>query len=298
MSAVVRDAPHRPVFVGGTGRSGTTIAGRLLGHHRDLGSTNPRELRFVASTGGVADAYATSQGVLVGERAVTPPQVVDNLWAHWYERVKPSGATGGLYRRLDRDEMAEVCARYVEEFAGDPYAASRRFTETIVSSRVRRDPDSRWVDTTPANARAADRVLALFPEGVVVHMMRDGRDVAASFVSKPFGPREVFAGLDAWRDRMIEAWRAEQASPPDKVVRIDLEELAVTSREETLARLLAAIDVPDDPALREWFDQKVLAHQAHMGRWRRDYDDATAARIDARYAEIVAELDSLGVPHP
>ena len=298
VEVVVRDAPNRPVFVGGTGRSGTTIAGRLLGHHPDLGSTNPRELRFVASAGGVADAYATETGALTGERSVTPQQVVDNLWAHWYERTKPSGAVGGLYRRLNRDEMAEVCRTYVADFAADPYAASRRFTETIVSSRVRRDPQSRWVDTTPANARAADRVLALFPEGVVVHMMRDGRDVAASFVSKPFGPSEVFAGLDAWRDRMIEAWRAEQASPPGKVVRIDLEELAVTSREETLTRLLAAIDVPDDRGLREWFDAKVLANQAHMGRWRRDYDDATAAKIDARYAQIIAELDALGVPHP
>ena len=298
VEVVVRDAPNRPVFVGGTGRSGTTIAGRLLGHHPDLGSTNPRELRFVASAGGVADAYATAVGTLSGERAVTAQQVVDNLWAHWYERTKPSGAVGGLYRRLNRDEMVDVCRRYVAEFRDDPYAASRRFTETIVSSRVRRDPESRWVDTTPANARAADRVLALFPEGVVVHMMRDGRDVAASFVSKPFGPSEVFEGLDAWRDRMIEAWRAEQASPPGKVVRIDLEELAVTSREETLARLLAAIDVPDDRGLREWFDAKVLANQAHMGRWRRDYDDATAAKIDARYAQIIAELDALGVPHP
>ena len=295
---VYREAPNRPVFVGGTGRSGTTIAGRLLGHHPDLGSTNPRELRFVASAGGVADAYATATGGLSGERAVSAQDVVENIWSHWYERIKPSGAKGGLYRRLSREEMAQVCARYVEEFDEDPFVASRRLTETIVSSRVRRDPQSRWVDTTPANARSADRVLALFPEGVVVHMMRDGRDVAASFVSKPFGPREVFEGLDAWRDRMIEAWRAEQASPPGRVIRIDLEELAVTRREETLDGLLAGIGVSPDRRLREWFDAKVLAHQAHVGRWRRDYDESTTRLIDERYAQIIGELDSLGVPHP
>ena len=298
-SAIVwREAPNRPVFVGGTGRSGTTIAGRLLGHHRDLGSTNPRELRFVASSGGVADAYATATGALTGALAVRPEVVVDNLWAHWYQRVKPSGAHGGLYRRLDRDQMADVCRQYVADFPADPYAASRRFTETIVSANVRRDPGSRWVDTTPANARAADRVLALFPDGVVVHMMRDGRDVAASFVSKPFGPKEVFAGLDAWRERMVEAWRAEQASPPGRVVRIDLQELAVTHRDETLQRLLSSIGVDDDRRMRQWFDAKVLPQQAHVGRWRRDYDDETARRIDERYATIIGELDDLGVPRP
>ena len=298
MDVVFREAPTRPIFVGGTGRSGTTIAGQLLGHHRFLCATNPRELRFISSTGGVADAYATSTGVFTGARAVTPEQVVTNLWEHWYERVKPSGVKSGLKRRLHRDEMEEVCRRYVAEFPADPYAASRRFTETIVSSRVIREDDVRWVDTTPANARAADRLLALYPDGVVVHMMRDGRDVAASFVSKPFGPSEVFAGLEAWRDRMIEAWRAEQACPPGTVVRIDLQKLAVTERKETLAYLLESIGVPPDRTLRRWFRKRVLPEQVNLGRWRRDYDDATAAKIDARYAEIIAELDSQGVPHP
>ena len=295
---VVRDAPNRPVFVGGTGRSGTTIAGRLLGTHRELRTTNPRELRFIASAGGVAQAYATAVGTMPGRRSVSPEQVVDTMWNHWYERIKPSGAVSGLRRRLTREEMTVVCDRYVSEFPADPFAASRRFTETIVSTRTSSDPRLRWVDTTPANARAADRVLALFPDGVVVHMMRDGRDVAASFVSKHFGPTEVFAGLDAWRDRMVEAWRAEQASPAGSVVRIDLHELVVTEREETLERLLGALGLGPTRRTRRWFDKKMLPQQAHVGRWRRDYDDDTARRIDERYARIIAELDELGVPHP
>ncbi len=288
-------APDRPVFVGGTGRSGTTVAGRLLGHHRDLRATNPRELRFIASRGGVADAYAG---------LVSPEQVVETLWEHWYVRIKPSGARSGLFRRLDEEHMRRACDDYVAGFAEDPYAASRLFAETIVSAgpesgaRGQASDKPRWVDTTPANARAADRVLALFPDGVVVHMMRDGRDVAASFVSKPFGPRDVFVALDAWGERMLEAHRAEQACPPGRFLRVDLHELTVTDRDATLSSLLEGIGVGPDRRLTQWFDANVLAQQAHIGRWRRDYDDATAARIDARYAEILAEFDAAGVPYP
>ena len=301
MTIVYRDAPVRPVFVGGTGRSGTTVAGRLLGHHKELRSTNPRELRFIASAGGVAEAYATAvgnPGVGSDFEAITPDQVVETMWNHWYQRIKPSGAVSGLRRRLPKKEMKEVCGRYVAEFRDDPYAASRRFVETIVSSNVRSDPTLRWVDTTPANARAADRVLALFPDGVVIHMMRDGRDVAASFVSKHFGPTEVMDGLTAWRDRMVEAHRAEQGCPPGSVIRVDLERLAVTDRDETLTRIVEVLGVKDNRRWRRWFDKAVLPTQVHAGRWRRDYDDATAAAIDARYAEILTELDALGVPHP
>lgn len=290
-----RLVPDRPVFVGGTGRSGTTIAGRLLGHHGDLRATNPRELRFIASKGGLADAYA---GI------VTPEQVVADLWEHWYVRVKPSGATSGLFRRLDEEQMKQACADYIAGFAEDPFVASRHFAERIVSAppasgaRRGRPVKPRWVDTTPANARAADRVLALFPEGVVVHMMRDGRDVAASFVSKPFGPTDVFEALEAWRERMQDAHRAEMACPPGRFVRIDLHELSVTHRDETLSRLLEAIGAPPDERMLAWFNANVLPQQAHVGRWRRDYDDATARRLDARYEEICREFDAAGVPYP
>ncbi len=288
-------APDRPVFVGGTGRSGTTVAGRLLGHHPDIRATNPREIRFIAATGGVADAYAG---------LVTPEQVVTTLWEHWYQRVKPSGARSGLYRRLDEAHMRSACDEFVAGFADDPYRASRHFAETIVSagpeSGARGVPSDkpRWVDTTPANARAADRVLALFPEGVVVHMMRDGRDVAASFVSKPFGPSDVFTALEEWRTRMMEAHRAEKLCPPGRFLRVDLHRLAVADRDATLASLLEGIGAAPDRRLSAWFDSHVLPQQAHVGRWRRDYDDATAARVDARYAEILAELDAAGVPYP
>ena len=47
-----------------------------------------------------------------------------------------------------------------------------------------------------------------------------------------------------------------------------------------------------------WFDSHVLAQQAHVGRWRRDYDDATAQRLDERYEEICREFDASGVPYP
>lgn len=288
-------APDRPVFVGGTGRSGTTVAGRLLGHHRDIRATNPRELRFISSRGGVADAYAG---------LVTPDAVVTTLWEHWYERIKPSGARSGLYRRLDRDHMRAACDEYVAGFAADPLRASRHFAETIVSAgpeagaRGAVSDKPRWVDTTPANARAADRVLALFPDGVVVHMMRDGRDVAASFVSKPFGPSDVFVALDEWRSRMREAHRAEQACPAGNFIRVDLHALSVTDREATLVALLDGIGAEPDRRLSAWFDAHVLPQQAHIGRWRRDYDEATAARIDARYDEILAEFDAEGVPYP
>jgi hypothetical protein len=50
----------RPVLVGGTGRSGSTIVGHLLDHHPELTLTRPMEVRFLAGNDGLADALAVA----------------------------------------------------------------------------------------------------------------------------------------------------------------------------------------------------------------------------------------------
>jgi hypothetical protein len=141
-------------------------------------------------------------------------------------------------------------------------------------------------------------MIALFPDAKIVHMMRDGRDVAASFAGKIFGPNNVMVGLEAWRMRMLDAHRAELAVPPGTVIRVDLQRLVVTHRKATLARLLSGIDVPSNPTFRQWFAENISAKEAKPGRWRKDFSVDDCVRIDSRYGEILEELKSVGAPYP
>ena len=59
---------ERPVLVGGTGRSGSTIVGHLLDHHPDLTLTRPMEVRFIAGHQGLSDALAKALRRLRGNR--------------------------------------------------------------------------------------------------------------------------------------------------------------------------------------------------------------------------------------
>ena len=45
-------------------------------------------------------------------------------------------------------------------------------------------------------------------------MIRDGRDVAASFVAQKFGPTEIFASLRQWETRTLRMRQAELACAP------------------------------------------------------------------------------------
>jgi len=45
------------LFIGGTGRSGTTIAGKLLSRHTEVKLSVPVEIKFLTSGNGLLDLY-------------------------------------------------------------------------------------------------------------------------------------------------------------------------------------------------------------------------------------------------
>lgn len=284
-------AGERPVLVGGTGRSGSTIVGHVLDHHRELVLTRPMEVRFLAGRFGLADALHVSQsdaasGQQAAELAAT------RIRERWFRRAPDVG----LHTSIELSELDGLLAGYVTDFAGDPIAATRLLARAIML-RVA-GPGTRWVDTTPANARQADRLEWIYPHARIVSVVRDGRDAAASFVQQSFGPDDVFAALAQWERRMLRIHQATLAARPGSVLQIALMNLVVHQRESTLRHLCEFLELTEDPAMRSWFDLHVSAANAHPGRWRTQFDEATVRRIDRTYAEIVVRLRGSGVSVP
>ncbi len=59
------------------------------------------------------------------------------------------------------------------------------FAERFFGEYARRQGKARWGDKTPGNVRQFGRLLALFPKGRFIHVLRDGRDVACSLRTHP-----------------------------------------------------------------------------------------------------------------
>lgn len=286
---------ERPVLVGGTGRSGSTIVGQLLDHHPDLTLTRPMEVRFIAGNDGLADALAVALRKPGSERAEAAAALaVDRLLNRWFERTPEVG----LHQSASREEVERWAHEYLVDMPHDPVAATRELTNRIMGRIADRLGASRLVDTTPANARKADRLERIYPASVVVVVTRDGRDVAASFVSQSFGPDDVFEALAQWEQRMLRIHAAVAASRPDRVLTVELMDLVVHDRVGTLARLCAFLEVPVDAGMVAWFDANVTPDGAHPGRWREDFDAETCARIDDVYSGAVQRLRAAGVAIP
>ena len=108
----------------------------------------------------------------------------------------------GLHTSVEREELHGWCERYLEQSETDPLGAAQTIVRTIMTSIARSIGADRWVDTTPANARKADRVEPIYPDSTVIVVNRDGRDVASRLFTKHSVPTTSSkpwpSGSSAW----------------------------------------------------------------------------------------------------
>jgi hypothetical protein len=89
--------------------------------------------------------------------------------------------------------------------------------------RSQRQEVSRWGDKTPINVYSLDRLLAVFPDAQFIHMVRDGADVAASYVQSG-----LMTSLEDAAQRWLSSVRAMEAFSdrhPDKCLDVRYEAL-------------------------------------------------------------------------
>jgi hypothetical protein len=68
------------------------------------------------------------------------------------------------------------------------------------------DPDARLiVERTPWHCYHLDLIGAVYPDAAIVHIVRDGRDVARSLLSQEWGPTRMREAAEEWRSSVVAA---------------------------------------------------------------------------------------------
>lgn len=97
-----------------------------------------------------------------------------------------------------------------------------------------------WVDHTPENISYAQSLKALFPEARFIHIVRDGRAVAASIMPLDWGPNSIMKTSRWWMRMMSFGLAAEKALGPELVLRVKYEDLVLDppSTMQTISQFL------------------------------------------------------------
>lgn len=252
------------IFVGGTGRSGTTQLQVIIGQHPDVWSI-PEETRFVVDPGGLedlvrflstdftpfhsCDALSRFRTMLTGDVAgVDRPEAFSHVdlatvfgaeryrdWAKrflsdltWYSFTEvETPRTMGRYFR-DRADLVALCRLYVDE---------------LFSAGAAERGKSYWCEKTPGNAGSIDFLLELFPDARTIYIVRHPVQVAASHLSMAWAPDDI-EGVCNWLEPMYDRWLSFGGPNADRCISLRLEDLA-TDWATQRAWLFARLGLPD-----------------------------------------------------
>jgi len=210
---------EQQIFIGGCSRSGTTLLGAMLGSHKKIICTPESHFKI-----DVLRLLALSEGTL--KRA----EVLDFISRHWRYKIwqvplpDPTIATSSNHA-----SFSSIMSAVVQQYAfqqGKPQA-------------------SIWVDHTPENISYARTLLKQFPQAKFIHIVRDGRGVAASIMPLDWG----IIKASRWWLRMVSfGLAAESAFNNDRIMRVKYEAL-VSNPEEVLRPLCQFLDLDYEPRM-------------------------------------------------
>jgi hypothetical protein len=121
-----------------------------------------------------------------------------------------------------------------------------RFVELWGEDHGIRTP-SVWIDHTPGNIAMTHTLLRHWPHAKFIHLVRDGRAVAASVSHLSWGPATVL-GAANWWTRAIAQGLAAEAALGSRIQRVRYEDL-VLDTEESLGRLCKFLRLDYEPGM-------------------------------------------------
>jgi hypothetical protein len=260
-----------PIFIVGSGRSGTTLLRNMLNRHPAIAVC--RETDFYH--------YVYMRRRRFGSLA--NPQNRRRLIAEYL-------ATQRIQRmQLNRDELAAKLQN--EGLTYDKFFAA--FLEYYACVQGKR----RCGEKTPQHAYFAGTLCQWYPDARVIHLLRDPRDTVSSLLHLPSAPNEVMGGANLWLRRNLAARRL-QHRPQYLLVRY---ESLVSRPEAELRRVCQFVGEEYSPLMlepkadptadRPWFqraEQPVTT--GRVGAWREELTAEQAGLIEWVVGHQMAEF--------
>jgi hypothetical protein len=275
--------PAPVLFVGGTGRSGTHIAARLINRSEHYAMI-PVECRFHVDEDGFP-------GLLRGE--VSKERFLRRLRGYWWRGFQ-TNRLRGLHRFVPRDRFDAAVASFEAEFDRDPDAACRALFLDLLRPVADAEGAAGIVEQSCDVIAQAPTLLHLFPEARFVHIARDGRDASASRVAQTRGlvhPRTRMQGLEWWERRIRRIDEGRRAIPEDRFHELELGSLLTRGRRPVLRELAYFAGVRPGHRMKRFMKRRMNAGAAHQARWRRGLSEAEQAEIDGLYRQILDGLE-------
>lgn len=260
-----------PFFIVGSARSGTTLLRVILNAHPEV--TVPPESRFVTELWREQDEVDVTRFLTALDE--------HRQFRSW---------------NLPLDDVRA----HLGDATRVPYVTA---VEAVYAAYAARAGKSRWGDKTPRYVEQIPLLNRLFPECRFVHLVRDGRDVALSYASVPFGPKTVAKAAALWARRVRLGMDRGRPLGPSRYIELRYEDL-VDEPETTVTSLCAFLGIAFVPEMMEYtenaeefvfekaktYNPKVLQKPTKNSRWATEMPPSHVAVFEAVAGDVLAAL--------
>jgi hypothetical protein len=178
----------------------------------------------------------------------------------------------------------------------DFYAQMRHFCDSVFLGYAPNPTlPERVLERSPDHVNHVDMISAIYPDSYVVHIIRDGRDVARSLLNMDFGPSTLFDAASEWKASILGA--REHSARLENYIEVRYEDLLKAPEIEMpklFGRLgLSLPEVDIQAVLREGsrpFNVDRNFPTVASGKWSESFSAADTALFDDVAGDLLSEL--------
>ena len=207
-----------PIFVVGTGRSGTTLLRLMLNAHPNI--------------------YLTHEASFYVGRQFIPRRFSASDWLELYFK-----SFSFAWLLIHPDEVREDLAKVHPD--GAPRAALPDTYRSIMRAKAAHYSEPRYGDKTPFHASYVGQILKDFPDARIIHILRDPRPTILSLRDMPWATRSWLLN-----NRYLRRLTKEIAPHRDKIHEVRLEDL-LSNAEHEMRAILDFVGEPFDERVLE-----------------------------------------------
>lgn len=232
----------RPLQIIGTQRSGSNLLRLMLNQSAKIVAPHPPHILQVFTP--LLDRYGDlRQADHFQELVADVCQLISTNPVPW-QWTPPSSEQ--LIRACLQPSLPELFRRIYE------YHAHQSSTDT-------------WCCKSMANVHRIESLEQAGIQARYLHLVRDGRDVAASFQRTMIGEKHLYHLAKKWKSDQQVALKWKSQLPEDRYLQIQYERL-LTEPETVLAEVCAFAELPNEPAhMLAYYETKASQLAAHSG---------------------------------
>lgn len=219
---MINNSINQQIFIGGCSRSGTTLLGAMIGGHTNCICSPESHFK------------------------------IDVLRALARETIPPTPAAMlALTKRHWRFKIWELELEAPTTFdtqTETPYADLLGWIVTQYAHQQNKPDAHIWVDHTPENLGYASSLMQLYPHAKMIHIVRDGRAVAASIMPLDWGPNSIIKAARWWMRLTSFGLAAETTFGPECVMRVKYEDI-VLEPEATMRAICTFLNIDFQPEM-------------------------------------------------